>query len=39
MAQKYGPPVNRVDNVYDDRSFLYTLAPIESYKQAAVQGF
>ena len=34
-AQKYWPPVKRVDNVYGDRNLVCTCAPLEEY--AAVQ--
>jgi glycine dehydrogenase len=33
-AQKYWPPVKRVDNVYGDRNLVCTCAPLESYAQA-----
>ena len=34
-AQKYWPPVKRVDNVYGDRNLICSCAPLESYAQAA----
>ena len=34
-AQKYWPPVKRVDNVYGDRNLICTCAPLEAYAQAA----
>jgi len=34
-AQKYWPPVKRVDNVYGDRNLVCTCAPLEAYAQAA----
>ncbi len=34
-ANKYWPPVNRVDNVYGDRNLVCTCAPLETYAQAA----
>ena len=35
QANKYWPPVKRVDNVYGDRNLVCTCAPMESYAQAA----
>jgi glycine dehydrogenase len=34
-AQKYWPPVKRVDNVHGDRNLVCTCAPLEAYAQAA----
>ena len=34
-AQKYWPPVKRVDNVYGDRNLICTCAPLEAYAMAA----
>jgi glycine dehydrogenase len=34
-ANKYWPPVKRVDNVYGDRNLVCTCAPLEAYAQAA----
>jgi len=34
-AQKYWPPVKRVDNVYGDRNLACTCAPLEAYAMAA----
>ena len=34
-ANKYWPPVKRVDNVYGDRNLICTCAPLESYAMAA----
>ena len=34
-ADKYWPPVGRVDNVYGDRHLICTCPPIEAYAQAA----
>lgn len=34
-ANKYWPPVKRVDNVYGDRNLVCTCAPLEDYAQAA----
>jgi glycine dehydrogenase len=34
-AQKYWPPVKRVDNVYGDRNLVCSCAPLEAYAQAA----
>jgi glycine dehydrogenase len=34
-AQKYWPPVKRVDNVYGDRNLVCTCAPLEEYAQVA----
>jgi glycine dehydrogenase len=34
-AQKYWPPVKRVDNVYGDRNLICSCAPLESYAKAA----
>jgi glycine dehydrogenase len=34
-AQKYWPPVKRVDNVYGDRNLVCSCAPIEAYAEAA----
>ena len=34
-ANKYWPPVKRVDNVYGDRNLVCTCAPLESYAEAA----
>ena len=34
-AQKYWPPVKRVDNVYGDRNLICSCAPLESYAEAA----
>ena len=33
-ANKYWPPVKRVDNVYGDRNLVCTCAPLEEYAQA-----
>jgi glycine dehydrogenase len=33
-AQKYWPPVKRVDNVYGDRNLVCTCAPLEDYAAA-----
>jgi glycine dehydrogenase len=33
-AQKYWPPVKRVDNVYGDRNLACTCAPLEAYMDA-----
>ncbi len=35
VAQKYWPPVKRVDNVYGDRNLVCSCAPLEAYAQAA----
>ncbi len=35
QANKYWPPVKRVDNVYGDRNLICTCAPLEAYAQAA----
>jgi glycine dehydrogenase len=35
VAQKYWPPVKRVDNVYGDRNLICSCAPLEHYAQAA----
>ena len=34
-ANKYWPPVKRVDNVYGDRNLICTCAPLEEYAAAA----
>ncbi|MBU1176093.1 MAG: aminomethyl-transferring glycine dehydrogenase subunit GcvPB, partial [Alphaproteobacteria bacterium] len=34
-ADKYWPPVNRVDNVYGDRHLVCTCPPMEAYQEAA----
>jgi glycine dehydrogenase len=34
-AQKYWPPVKRVDNVYGDRNLVCSCAPLEAYLDAA----
>ncbi|MCB5943658.1 aminomethyl-transferring glycine dehydrogenase [Acidocella sp. KAb 2-4] len=34
-AQKYWPPVKRVDNVYGDRNLVCSCAPLEAYADAA----
>ena len=34
-ANKYWPPVKRVDNVYGDRNLICTCAPLEAYAMAA----
>ncbi len=34
-ANKYWPPVKRVDNAYGDRNLACTCAPVEAYAQAA----
>jgi glycine dehydrogenase len=34
-AQKYWPPVKRVDNVYGDRNLVCTCAPLEEYAAVA----
>jgi glycine dehydrogenase len=34
-ANKYWPPVKRVDNVHGDRNLVCTCAPLEAYAQAA----
>ena len=34
-ANKYWPPVKRVDNVYGDRNLICTCAPLETYAVAA----
>ncbi|WP_026439554.1 aminomethyl-transferring glycine dehydrogenase [Acidocella facilis] len=34
-AQKYWPPVKRVDNVYGDRNLVCSCAPLEAYQEAA----
>jgi glycine dehydrogenase len=34
-AQKYWPPVKRVDNVYGDRNLVCSCAPLEAYVEAA----
>jgi glycine dehydrogenase len=34
-ADKYWPPVNRVDNVYGDRNLVCSCPPLASYKEAA----
>jgi glycine dehydrogenase len=34
-ANKYWPPVKRVDNVYGDRNLVCTCAPLEAYAEAA----
>jgi len=34
-AQKYWPPVNRVDNAYGDRNLICSCPPLESYQNAA----
>ena len=34
-ANKYWPPVKRVDNVYGDRNLVCTCAPLEAYAMAA----
>jgi glycine dehydrogenase len=35
QANKYWPPVKRVDNVYGDRNLVCNCAPLEAYAQAA----
>ena len=35
LAQKYWPPVNRIDNVYGDRNLICTCPPLEVYRNAA----
>ena len=35
QAQKYWPPVKRVDNVYGDRNLICTCAPLDTYAIAA----
>jgi len=34
-AQKYWPPVNRIDNAYGDRNLICSCPPLESYQNAA----
>ncbi|MHC2455265.1 hypothetical protein ACVMIX_001906 [Rhizobium leguminosarum] len=34
-VDKYGLPVNRVDNVYGDRNLICTCPPMESYAETA----
>jgi glycine dehydrogenase len=34
-ADKYWPPVGRVDNVYGDRNLVCTCPPMEAYREAA----
>ena len=34
-AQKYWPPVKRVDNVHGDRNLVCSCAPLEAYQEAA----
>ena len=34
-AQKYWPPVNRIDNAYGDRNLICSCPPIEQYQAAA----
>jgi glycine dehydrogenase len=34
-ADKYWPPVGRVDNVYGDRHLICTCPPMEAYEEAA----
>jgi glycine dehydrogenase len=34
-ANKYWPPVNRIDNIYGDRNLICTCPPIEEYATAA----
>ena len=34
-AQKYWPPVKRVDNIYGDRNLICSCPPIEAYAEAA----
>ena len=34
-ADKYWPPVGRVDNVYGDRNLVCTCPPLEAYREAA----
>jgi len=34
-ANKYWPPVKRVDNVYGDRNLVCTCAPLEAYSETA----
>ncbi|AMS41549.1 aminomethyl-transferring glycine dehydrogenase [Aminobacter aminovorans] len=34
-ADKYWPPVNRIDNVHGDRNLVCTCPPLESYAEAA----
>ena len=36
-AQKYWPPVKRVDNVYGDRNLVCTCAPLEEYANQQLQ--
>ncbi len=34
-ADKYWPPVGRVDNVYGDRHLICSCPPMEAYEEAA----
>lgn len=34
MANKYWPPVNRIDNAYGDRNLICSCPPLESYVEA-----
>ena len=34
-ADKYWPPVGRVDNVFGDRNLVCTCPPMEGYQEAA----
>jgi glycine dehydrogenase len=34
-ADKYVPPVNRIDNAYGDRNLVCSCPPIDDYKEAA----
>jgi glycine dehydrogenase len=36
-AQKYWPPVKRVDNVHGDRNLVCTCAPLEDYANQQLQ--
>jgi len=35
IANKYWPPVNRIDNAYGDRNLICSCPPLESYGEAA----
>jgi glycine dehydrogenase len=35
IADKYWPPVARIDNVYGDRNVVCTCPPMEAYREAA----
>jgi glycine dehydrogenase len=35
QAQKYWPPVSRIDNAFGDRNFICTCPPIEAYEDTA----